>query len=387
MGPVLTTVIFLAAIGLGLPDSLLGAGWPVIRTELSVPLSAAGIITMIICGGTIVSSLLADRLIRRAGTGIVTAVSIAVTALALFGFCAADSFLLFCLLAIPFGLGAGAVDAALNNHVALYGTSRQMSWYHAFWGVGAVISPNVMGFCLGRGMGFRAGYLTVAAALVLICAAVFLSLPLWKKGTQAQTEVKARLLTIPQALRIPGVPYIMLAFFGFCALESSAGLWASSYLVTHRGISADTAATFASLFYIGETAGRFLNGFVADRFGDRKMIRIGILVMVFGVALLGLPLRSDIPALTGLLIIGVGAAPVYPCIVHATPDNFGKENSQSLVGMQMASAYCGSTFMPPVFGLIAQHLNIGLYPVFLAVFAVLMLVMTEKLNRTVASGR
>ena len=379
----LITVIYLAAIGLGLPDSLLGSAWPVMQGELSAPLSYAGIVTMIISGGTIISSLFSDRVIRRLGTGLVTAVSIGLTALALFGFSVSKSFIMLCIFAVPYGLGAGAVDAALNNFMALHGNSRQVSWFHAFWGVGAITSPYIMSYCLSMQHGWKAGYRSVGVVQIVITAIIFASLPLWKRGNKEHEKTDFKPLTIPQALKIKGVPFVMTAFFGFCALEATAGLWASSYMVNFRGVAVQTAARFASLFYIGETAGRFLNGFISDKFGDRKMIRAGIIVMMAGVAMLILPLKTNMPALCGLIVIGIGAAPVYPCIVHATPDNFGRENSQSLVGMQMASAYCGSTFMPPVFGLIAQYINIGLYPVYLAVFAVLMLVMTELLNRKV----
>lgn len=380
----LLTIIYIAFISLGLPDSLLGSAWPVMQRELSVPLSYAGLLSMIISCGTIFSTLMTDRLIRAFGTGRVTAVSVGLTAVALWGFSFSHSFAVLCLYAIPYGLGAGAVDASLNNYVALHYSSRHMSWLHAFWAVGVTISPNVMSFCLMHKLGWQMGYRTIGILQVVLVTVLFLTLSLWKTSSDEKTDAEqTRVLSIREALKIRGVPFVLLLFFGFCALEATAGLWASSYLVEHRQVSVELAARFAMLFYFGEMTGRFLNGFAADKFGDRTMIKIGILVMLVGIAMVAVPFESDVPALAGLVIIGFGAAPVYPCIIHSTPTSFGRENSQSLVGMQMASAYVGSTFTPPLFGLAAQHINIALYPLFLCVYAVLMLVMSGLLNRAV----
>lgn len=381
----LLAIIYLAFISLGLPDSLLGSAWPVMQGELGVPVSYAGIISMIIAGGTILSSLLSDKLTRRFGAGLVTAVSVLLTALALFGFSVSDSFWMLCLFGIPYGLGAGAVDAALNNYVALHYTSRHMSWLHCFWGVGVSVSPYIMSHCLVTGAGWNAGYRIVSLLQIGLTAILFFSLPLWKKRDIDESDPHApKALTLAQAFQIPGVKYVLLAFFGYCALESTAGLWASSYLVINKGIDVETAARYASLYYLGITFGRFVSGFVADRFGDRNMIRIGLSIVVLGIIAVWLPVNTDIIGLAGLVVIGFGCAPIYPSVIHATPANFGKENSQAIVGIQMASAYCGSTFMPPVFGLIAEHINVALYPAYLFLFAVLMIVMTEGLNRTVA---
>lgn len=385
MFSLLLAIIYLAFVSLGLPDSLLGSGWPVIHGELGVPLSYAGILTMIICGGTIISSLFTNRVIARFGTGKVTAFSTLLTAIALFGFSFSTSFPMLCLWGIPYGLGGGAIDASLNNYVALHFSSRHMSWLHASWGVGVTISPSIMSYCLSQQHGWEWGYRTVGVLQMTLVAILFCSLPLWGKPAvdNPQEEVQPKVLSIPQALRLKGAPELLLAFFGFCALEATAGLWASSYLTEFKGIDVETAASFAGLFYLGETIGRFLNGFVADRFGDRTMIRTGIIGMLVGVGMMLLPLPTDVVALVGLVVIGFGAAPVYPCVIHSTPVNFGKENSQSLIGIQMASAYVGSTFMPPLFGIIAQFVNIGLYPLYLGCFAVLMLVMTEAMNREI----
>ena len=389
MYSIILAIIYAAFISMGLPDSLLGAAWPVMQGGLGVPLSYAGIITMTINLGTIISSLLSDRLIRRFGAGRVTAVCTAMTAAALFGFSVSDRFWLLVLCAVPYGLGGGSIDAALNNYVALHYSSRHMSWLHACWGVGVTISPYIMGAALSAQKGWQAGYHTVGWIQAGLTAVLFATLPLWKRvqWPAGDEEVKPKLLSIREAMKIPGVPYVMVAFFAFCALEHCAGLWASTYLVEYRGVDVETAARFAALFYSGLTVGRFLNGFTADRVGDKKMIRIGIAITTVGIIMIALPLQNNIPALIGLVITGLGNAPVYPCIIHSTPIDFGRENSQSLVGMQMASAYVGSTFMPPVFGLIAQHISVGLYPAALLFFTVLTLVMTQLLTRALARNR
>lgn len=386
MFSLLLAMIYMAFISLGLPDSLLGSAWPVMQGELGVPLSSVGLLTMLISGCTIVSSLFADRVIQKLGTGLVTAISVAISALALFGFSISGSFPMLFIWAVPYGLCAGAVDAALNNYVAVHYSSRQMSWLHACWGVGVTISPNIMSFCLTRQFGWEMGYRSVGVLQLALAILMFSTLSLWKQKTEEKEkeEVPTKVVSIPKALKIKGVPFVLLAFFCYCAIETTAGLWASSYLVGFRGVSVETAAQFTALFYLGETIGRFLNGVIADKFGDKKMIRVGAIGILLGIALVLFPLETDAVALCGLVFIGLGAAPVYPCIIHSTPVNFGKENSQSLVGIQMASAYCGSTFMPPVFGLIAQFINVSLYPVFLGVFAVLLLLLTESVNRKLA---
>lgn len=400
MYSLLLAVIYLAFISLGLPDALLGSGWPTMYTQLQVPFSYAGIISMIISAGTIVSSFFSDRLTRKFGAGLVTAVSVLLTAGALFGFSVSDSFYLLCIMAIPYGLGAGAVDAALNNYVALHYSSRHMSWLHCFWGVGAAASPYIMGFCLGKGLGWSRGYFSVSMIQIVITAILFISLPLWESRTdekeggiepkgaeaeQIQTDqtkaASSKALSLREILRIKGAPYILITFFAYSAMESTTGLWASSYLVQYLLMEPEKAAKFASFFYLGITVGRFLCGFVADRMGDKALIRLGGGIAGAGILLVLIPFPVTMPALLGLVIIGFGCAPVYPAIIHSTPFYFGKENSQALIGIQMACAYVGSTFMPPLFGTLAARIGIWLYPVFLLVFEVLMVLTSEKLNR------
>lgn len=393
MYSLLLAVIYLAFISLGLPDALLGSGWPTMYTQLQVPFSYAGIISMIISAGTIVSSFFSDRLTRKFGAGLVTAVSVLLTAGALFGFSVSDSFYLLCIMAIPYGLGAGAVDAALNNYVALHYSSRHMSWLHCFWGVGAAASPYIMGFCLGKGLGWSRGYFSVSMIQIVITAILFISLPLWKsrmdekeggtepKGADQAKAVPSKALSFREILRIKGAPYILITFFAYSAMESTTGLWASSYLVQYLLMEPEKAAKFASFFYLGITVGRFLCGFVADKMGDKALIRLGSGIAGAGILLVLIPFPVTTPALLGLVIIGFGCAPVYPAIIHSTPFYFGKENSQALIGIQMAFAYVGSTFMPPLFGTLAARIGIWLYPVFLLVFEVLMVLTSEKLNR------
>lgn len=380
----LLTIIYLAFISLGLPDSLLGSAWPTMYPQFGASLSDAGTISTVISLCTIVSSLASDRINRKLGTGLVTAISTAMTAVALFGFSLSHSVWELCLWAIPYGLGAGGVDAALNNYVALHYSSRHMSWLHCFWGVGASISPYIMSYALGTASGWQGGYRTVGGIQAILSIALFAALPVWRIQNRAFAEASpeepaGKSLSLGRVLRIPGVIFILLAFFGDCALEMTAGLWASSYLVEFRGVDGETAALFASLYYLGITAGRFLNGFVANRLGDRRMIRIGILVMAAGAVMIALP--QNAVALAGLLVVGLGCAPVYPSIIHSTPANFGRENSQAIVGIQMASAYCGSTLAPLVFGWIAQAGGIGLYPLYLGCAIALMLCMTEIFRR------
>lgn len=381
MASLLLAVIYLAFISLGLPDSLLGAGWPVMHGFFGVPLAYAGFVSMIIHAGTVTSSLLSERLTGKLGARYVTLFSVLLTALALLGFSTAGRFWMLCLWAVPYGLGAGSIDAALNNYVALHYTSRHMSWLHCFWGVGTIVSPYVMSLALTRAT-WQTGYRTVGLIQLAIAAVLLLTLPLWRVHQGAETARGGRrILGLRGALRIRGVPQLLLGFCGYCALESTCMLWTASYLMATRGVSAERAAAFASLFFIGITAGRFLAGFISNRLGDRAMIRLGAGVLFLGVLLLLIPGLPEAAALTGCVIIGLGCAPVYPSIIHATPDNFGPENSQAIIGVQMASAYVGSTFAPPLFGFLSARLGLWLLPVYVGCFAVMMLCMAERAFR------
>ena len=346
----LLPIIYLAFISLGLPDSLLGSAWPSMYPALGVPVSYAGLISMIISFGTIVSSLNSDRLTRALGTGKVTAFSVGMTAAALFGFSISTQFWMLCLWAVPYGLGAGSVDAALNNYVALHYESRHMSWLHCMWGIGTMVSPMVMGRVLAGGGPWTAGYRYIALFQIALTAVLFLSLPLWQKRTDETAEggTAPQALSLGQVFRLPGAKEVMLCFFCYCALETTAGLWASSYLTL--------------------------------KLSDTQMIRLGQGVLAVGVAALLVP-GPQLLALAGLVLVGMGCAPIYPSIIHATPDHFGADRSQAVIGIQMASAYVGNLVMPPLFGLLANNITPALFPFYLLVLLVLMVFMHEQLVR------
>ena len=380
----LLAIIYLSFISLGLPDALLGAAWPTMCMEFNVPVSYAGIVSIIISVGTIISSLMSDRVTRRFGTAKVTAFSVAMTAFALFGFSISGSYWLLLLWAVPYGLGAGSVDASINNYVALHYASRHMSWLHCMWGVGASLGPYIMGYALSGGQGWNAGYRYIGIMQVALTAILFLSIPIWKKRDTAdgsgENGGRASALGLREILAIPGAKEILLAFFCYCALESTAGLWSATYLVRHLGMDAETAASLASMFYLGITTGRALSGFMTYKFNDTNMIRIGQAVILIGVAAMLLPLGT-FGAITGLVLVGLGCAPIYPSVIHSTPEHFGAENSQAIIGVQMASAYLGTLLAPPVFGLIANHISASLMPVYLGAILLLMVIMCEQLNR------
>lgn len=385
MFQLLLGIIYLAFISLGLPDALLGSAWPTMYKEFGVSVSYAGVISMIIAIGTVVSSLQSDRLTRKFGTGWVTSISVLLTATALFGFSFSNSFGILCLWAIPYGLGAGSVDASLNNYVALHYASRHMSWLHCMWGIGASLGPYIMGYALSGSQGWNMGYRYIAILQVILTIILLLSLPLWKKritdnsGTNSADSQKEP-LSLRNIVKIPGAKEVMITFFCYCALEQTAGLWASSYFVLYRGLSTDTAATLAGLFFIGITVGRALSGFLTIKFNDKQMIRLGQGIILAGIISLLLPFGESTSFL-GLVLIGLGCAPVYPCIIHSTPEHFGADKSQAIIGVQMASAYVGICIMPPLFGLIANHINVALLPVYLFAILILMIVMHELLMK------
>ncbi len=383
----LLAIIYLAFISLGLPDALLGAAWPSMYPQFDVPVSYAGIISMIIALGTVVSSLQSDRLTKKLGTGKVTALSVLMTAMALFGFATSHSFGMLCLWAIPYGLGAGSVDASLNNYVALHYESRHMSWLHCMWGVGASAGPYIMGYALTAGWGWNSGYHIIAVLQIVLTAILLCSLPLWKqRPAEVLQDGKVQLakaLSIREVLQLAGAREILVCFFCYCALEQTTGLWASSYLTLHKGVSADTAATFASMFYLGITVGRALSGFLTMKLNDVQMIRLGEVIIGIGVLVMLLPFGQSL-SLTGLILIGLGCAPVYPCVIHSTPAHFGADKSQAIIGIQMACAYVGTCLMPPVFGLIANHITVALLPVYLLIILVLMVIMHELLCKKTA---
>ena len=386
MVQLLLPIIYISFISLGLPDSLLGSAWPSMYPTLGVPVSYAGLISMIISFGTIVSSLNSDRLTRALGTGKETALSVGMTAAALFGFSVSTQFWMLCLWAVPYGLGAGSVDAALNNYVAIHYKSRHMSWLHCMWGLGASGGPVIMGWALARGS-WQGGYRIISVLQVVLTAIIVFSLPLWKRpGEETGEEIQREHRTLPQLMKVPGVPEVMVTFACYSVVETTTGMWAASYCTLQRGIDAGTAASWASLFYVGITAGRFLSGFLAMKLNDHQMINLGFVLIAAGIVPILLPL-GNAALVVGLVTVGLGCAPIYPSIIHETPLNFGRGLSMALTGVQMAAAYIGNVLFPPLFGLLAQYISISLYPWYLLAALALMAVMSAALHRKTAAKR
>lgn len=383
----LLIVIYFAFISLGLPDAVLGALWPQVRMDFGVPLSYAGIVSLIVCAGTIVSSLLSVRLVRRLQTKGVTLISVLLTATALLGYAQAQNFWWLCLMAIPLGLGAGSIDSALNNFVALHYKARQMNWLHCFWGVGATAGPVILSaFMVGASGGWRSGVIVIAAIQFFLALLLLISIPLWKKAEiLVEVEEKSALLTNTQALRLPGARTAVFGFFCYCAAETTTGLWASSYLVGVHALSTASAAGLAALYYAGIAVGRFVCGVLTSRFSSKALIRVGTIVAGVGAVLLALPLPTAF-CCAGLPLIGLGCAPIFPSMLHETPVRFGKQASQAVIGLQMACAYVGSMAMPPLFGWLAQYVSAKLYPFYLLFFFVLLLFICERTNFLAKSG-
>ncbi|MEG0541600.1 MAG: MFS transporter [Angelakisella sp.] len=382
----LLVIIYAAFIGLGLPDALLGSAWPAIQGELMAPLGLAGIISMIVTAGTIVASLYSSRFICRFGTGKVTLVSVAMTAAALLGFSLSGSVTMLCIMAIPLGLGAGSVDAALNNFVALHYKAMHMSWLHCFWGVGATVGPAIMSFFLMSHGGWKNGYLTIGIIQFCLVVALLLSLPKWKLAEPNGTVDSSREQTSIsnwEALHIPHIKLALVSFVLYCGVELMVGLWSSSFFVEVKGMSISDAARCASYFYGSITVGRFLSGFLTIKMANRQIIRMGQLLCVVGSILLLIPEESAYLAVSGIVLIGLGAAPIYPCMLHETPNRFGKDVSQAVMGLQMAFAYIGSTIFPSLLGGLASLTGIVVLPSALLLCTVAMLLASELLQKRI----
>jgi len=386
---VLLIIIYLSFISLGLPDSLLGSAWPLMYGGLNVPLHYAGYVSMIIAGGTVISSIFSARIIRRLGTGIVTALSVSMTAAALLGFSFSSSFALLCIWAVPLGLGAGSVDAALNNYVALHYKAKHMSWLHCFWGVGASLGPIIMSFFLINKNSWNSGYRAIGLIQCCLVAVLFFTISLWGKNKSQTNNEKiesSKGIKFKDLFHIAGVKQILIAFFCYCSLESTAGLWGSSFLVMEKNIPPETAARWISLYYIGITFGRFISGFLTMKLNNRQMVRLGQGLICCGIIALFLPV-GKVLLLPGFFIIGLGCAPVYPSLLHETPVNFGSDKSQAIMGIQMASAYIGTTFMPPLFGRLTSYFGFNIFPIFIGCILLLNIIMVELLNKRVDKNR
>jgi len=385
LSAILLIIIYLSFISLGLPDSLLGSAWPSMYGGLNVPLHCAGYVSMIIAGGTVISSIFSERIIRRFGTGVVTAVSVLMTAVALLGFSLSGAFALLCLWAIPLGLGAGSVDAALNNYVALHYKAKHMSWLHCFWGVGASIGPIIMSYFLINKNSWNLGYRSIGLLQCCLVVILFITISLWGKNksqTNIQKNETSKGIKFKELFSIAGVKQILIAFFCYCSLETTTGLWGSSFLVMEKNISPEIAAQWISFYYIGITSGRFISGFLTMKLNNRQMVRLGQALIACGIVTLMLPF-GKLLLLPGFFIIGLGCAPIYPSLLHETPKNFGSEKSQAIMGIQMASAYIGTTFMPPLFGQITSFFGFNIFPLFISGILILNIIMVELLNKKV----
>ncbi len=386
MGSLLLAVIYLIFVSLGLPDSLLGSGWPKMQESFNVPSSYAGYVSMTISFMTIISALLSPRIIKRFHTKWIVIVSILFTILGLLGFSAATQFWMLFVIAIPYGLGAGAIDASVNHYVAKHYSGSAMNFLHCFYGVGAVISPYIMALALGRA-GWNEGYRWTAylqTGILLVC---IISLPLWKKNESASADEEIRESAgLMETLKEPGAILTLIAFFAYCSGECTCFLWTSSYFAgTRTGLSDGLIASFGSLVFGGLMIGRLISGFVSDKLGDRLLIRSGIAVELLGIIMVFIPNTHYVFAAIGFVVIGTGMGPVYPAVQHMAPVNFGKKYSAAMIGLQMASAYVGSTFMPMVFGILQQAVGIAVMPLYLLIFAVLNIGMLEMAYRKIGN--
>lgn len=367
----LLMMIYLSFISLGLPDSMLGSAWPAMNVSLNAPLWGAGLVQMLISFCTIISSLNSAKLIRRFGTGKLTAISVATTALALLGFSLAKNYAFLLLMAVPLGLGAGAVDAGLNNYVALHCEAKHMSWLHCFWGIGTIIGPMILSAVLRIGGSWATGYRAVGLIQCAVSALLFATLGMWKHGNIQQEEHGAKALSVWEVLSLPGAKAGMVTFLCYCAVESTLGLWGATYISQVRGVDEATAASFGAMFYIGITVGRAISGFMAMKLLPKQMVRVGQALLALGCIFMMIPAGSTLSGI-GLVVCGLGCAPIYPNIIQDTPVNYGTENSQAAIGVQMAFAYVGSTFLPSIFGALAGVGGYGLLPYFAISICVLM---------------
>ncbi|WP_310828957.1 MFS transporter [Paenibacillus pedocola] len=378
-------IIYLAFISLGLPDSMLGAAWPIMRLDYGAPVETAGLLSMVVVGGTIISSLASSAVLQRLGTGKVTFISVAVTALALLGFSYSSSVIWLAVLALPLGLGAGSIDTGLNNYVATHYKAHHMSWLHCFWGIGAMLGPILMSGYISNGDSWRKGFLTVSLIQFALVILLFVTLPLWKRTENiGQEAAKSGESAEPagtdrNVLKIKGVKLAMITFLFYSGVEATLGLWGSSFLVNAKGLSAATAAGWVSLYYGGITAGRLITGFITFKYSNRVLIRAGLVISLLGAVVLALPLPA-VFSLIGFILVGLGSAPIFPCMLHETPARFGKENSQKIMGYQMALAYTGGAFLPPLLGWIAARSTFMILPGAMIGFIVVMLMSSEQIN-------
>ena len=367
----LIAVIYLIFISLGLPDSLLGSGWPTMQVTFGVPSSYAGYVSMTISFMTVISALFSPKLIKKFHTKWIVIVSIFMTILGLIGFSVSQEYWMLFLFVIPYGLGAGSIDAAVNQYVANHYSSSVMNFLHCFYGVGAVISPYIMALALKTAR-WNEGYRWTAYLQTVFLFICILSIPLWKKNDEQDDAERTNSAGIIEALKKPGVLLTLIAFFAYSSGEATCFLWTPSYFAgTKQGLSKELIASFGSLVFGGLMLGRMISGFISNKLSDKLLIRAGIALEMLGILLVFIPSQNYRIAAAGFILVGTGMGPVYPAIQHMAPANFGKRYSAAVIGLQMAFAYTGSTLMPMIFGQIQQRVGIGIMPVYLTLFAFL----------------
>ena len=391
MATLLLAVIYTAFIGLGIPDSLFGTAWPAIYREFSLPISFASFVTVTTSCGTVFSSLMSSQVIRRFGTARVSAFSTALTAVALLGFSFSGSFWLLILCAIPLGLGAGAIDTALNNYVALHYSATHMSFLHCFYGVGVSLSPYVLSLVISGPQGWRGGYRTAFAMQLVIALLLFLTLPLWKKVQGVRTdgesgEEKINALPVRKVLKLPGVKGMCLLFVASVGIEVTAGSWGATFLVESKGVTEDRAAWYVMFYYIGMAVGRFLSGVLAAKLHSWQIIRLGMVVLGVALVVLLLPV-PPVWSAVGLFLVGLGNGPMFPNYNYLAPESFGPEVSQSVIGTQMAFSYIGVMLVPTVFGVLGQVVTVALFPAYLTAFFLVMVVFTVKVRQAISQSK
>lgn len=380
----LLVIIYLAFISLGLPDAIMGAVWPMIYKEINIPIAYAGIYSMIVSSGTVFSSLLSSKVIKMFGTGRVTIASVVLTAIGLVGITISSEFIIICMFAVPLGIGAGSVDSALNNFVALHYKASHMNWLHCFWGIGATAGPTIIAFTLARNFGWRMGYGIIAILQVFMIICLLASLRLWDKVESESnihvTDNKHVAVTIKALFGLKGAKPTLISFFCYGTIETLTGFWGATYLVINYALKPEVAVQWVGFYYFGITIGRFLSGFLALNMSSRMLIRIGQVIIAVGIFILLIPNIYYLP-LIGMILIGLGCAPIFPAMLHETPVRFGKEMSQGIMGIQMATAYIGTTLMPPLFGAVAAQLGFSQLPIWLLPLCVAMIITTEMVNQ------
>lgn len=383
MMTILLIIILISFLGVGVPDSALGTAWPAIYTEFNLPISIAGYITVTISICTVISSLFSATLVKKFGTGVVTAVSTILTVMALFGFSISNHVVFLFLCAIPLGLGAGSIDSALNGFVSLHYRASQVSFLHCFYGLGVAVTPYLMSLALHDGNDWRKGYQMVTLIQGIIAIVTVVALPLWKKVEKKQieeAEEETKAVSFIELVKVPAIRWAGFVFLFSCAVELTSGAWSTTYFVETKHILPERAARVSILFYAGLTLGRLLSGILVETFGAWKMIWSSSFIILIAIIGMSLPLPIGVCAVA-LFLIGLGVGPLFPNLTHLTPKNFGKEISLSVMGLQSAFSYIGIMVLPPLFGILADRCSTVIFPYYLFVLFLLYIISIVMLVR------